>query len=166
VTRVFAKAAIPSGPKPAFVTGDFNGDGAEDLAVLVKANDQQLSVLNDEMANWVLEDPKKVFLPRPNITLPPTKAPEPVRAEKGEPLLAIIHGVGPGGWRNADAKQTFVLKNSGTSIMTEPGKGLREGRDRQKLPPIRGDAIREAMGSKSGLIIWNGAKYGWYSPEQ
>src|SRR2546428_7482509 len=36
VARVFDKAALPDAlPNPTFVVGDFNGDGSEDLAVVV-----------------------------------------------------------------------------------------------------------------------------------
>jgi len=81
-------------------------------------------------------------------------------------LLAIIHGVGPQGWRSTEAKQTFLLKNgAGTNMTTESKKSLRESKDKQKLPPIRGDAIRSVIDRKSGLILWTGAKYAWYSPE-
>ena len=39
VARVFEKAATPdTSREPNFATGDFNGDGSEDLAVAVKAS--------------------------------------------------------------------------------------------------------------------------------
>lgn len=167
VKRVFESVTTPDAtPGPIYVVGDFNGDGSEDLAVIVKPNEGKLSEVNNEVANWILEDPRKVFIPRANATAPLPSQPAPVRAEKGDMLLAIIHGVGPQGWRSTEAKQTFLLKNGGASNMTaESLKSLRASKDKQKLPTIRGDAIHSAIDGKSGLILWTGAKYAWYSPD-
>jgi hypothetical protein len=167
VARVFAKVANPgTAPNTNFVIGDFNGDGSEDLAVVVKPNDDKIAEVNDEMANWILEDPRKVPLPRSNLSLPLPAKPSPVRAEKGELLLAIIHGVGAQGWRSVDAKQTFLLKNgTASNLTTQPSRSLRERKDKQSLPPIKGDAINEAVDGKSVMILWTGAKYAWYTPE-
>lgn len=166
VTRVFQKVAAGTDSKTGFVVGDFNGDGAEDLAVIVRPAEGKLPEVNNELANWILEDPKKVFLPRAGVSLPPSTKPMPVRAEKGDALLAIIHGVGPQGWRSGDARQTFLLKNGTDGNMsTQSMKSLRESKDKQKLPPIKGDAINAALGGKAGLILWTGAKYAWYSPD-
>ena len=163
VVRVFGKVATPDPSlSTSFVVGDFNGDGSEDLAVAVKADPAQLGEINNEMANWTLEDPKLVSIPgQDKGPRPPSK---PVHAEKGDSLLAIIHGFGPQGWRNAEAKQTFLLKNAvGNSMQTETATVLRHGKERQKLPPVRGDAIHQTLGGKAGIIFWTGAKYAWYS---
>jgi hypothetical protein len=163
VSRVFEKAALPAAsPNPAFVVGDFNGDGSEDLAVAVKPNEDSLGEINNELANWILEDPRKVVIPKTSAGR--SAPPKPVRAEKGEILLAIIHGVGPQGWRNPQAKQTFLLKNAAASKLTfQSIRNLRESKDKQKLPPLRGDAIGETIEGANGLVYWTGAKYAWYS---
>src|SRR5882762_6240556 len=108
VARVFEKAATPDTSRdPNFATGDFNGDGSEDLAVAVKATEGSLETINSELANWILEDPRNIFVQRTGAAqMPPHK---PIRAAKGDMLLAIIHGVGPQGWRSPEARQTFLL---------------------------------------------------------
>ncbi len=168
VTRVFQKAAIADTTRNAnFVIGDFNGDGSEDLAVVTKAGENSLAEINSEFANcanWTLEDPNKIPIPgaRPATQMNP---PVPVRAEKGDTLLAIIHGVGPKGWRNPEAKQTFLLKNSvGSQMTSAPARTLMNSQEKRALPSLRGDAIRETIHGKSGLLFWTGAKYAWYSP--
>ena len=130
---------------------------------MTKASDSSLKELNSELANWTLEDPRR-------IPIPGTKAaneltpPKLVRAEKGDTLLAIIHGVGPKGWRNPEAKQTFLLKSgSGSEMKTEPAAVLLNSKDKRKLPPLGGDAIRQTVAGQSGLLFWTGAKYAWYS---
>src|SRR6266496_4937814 len=59
IERVFEKVAAPDGTlRPSLVVGDFNGDGSEDLAVAVKPGDDAFPQINNELANWMLEDPK------------------------------------------------------------------------------------------------------------
>jgi hypothetical protein len=163
VVRVFEKAATPDASRePNFVVGDFNGDGSEDLAVAVKATEGSLDTINSELANWILEDPKNIFVQRTGAAQMPSH--KPVRVAKGDLLLAIIHGFGPQGWRSPEARQTFLLKNAtGSNLVVQSVKDLRDKKEMQKLPALRGDAISETVGGKTGLLFWTGAKYGWYS---
>ncbi|HVS83147.1 MAG TPA: hypothetical protein VHE60_15570 [Pyrinomonadaceae bacterium] len=167
MTRVFQKAAaLDPASVPGFVVGDFNGDGSEDLAIVTKTSEGSLGEINNEMANWILEDPRNV--PIPGTTQSRLMAPgKRVRAEKGDTLLAIIHGAGPKGWRNPEAKQTFLLKNGAGSNMTVLAvKVLLASKGKAKLPPMRGDTISQTIGGKPGILFWTGAKYAWYpSPE-
>src|SRR6267154_1021163 len=50
--RVFSDD-VRTGGVTAFVIGDFNGDGSEDLAVVVHPSPGKLSVINDELSNWI-----------------------------------------------------------------------------------------------------------------
>jgi hypothetical protein len=165
VARVFDKVATPDASRPGFAVGDFNGDGSEDLAVAIKPGENSLGEINNELANWLLEDPRTVVINTATTVRPPPN--KPVRAERGDSLLAIIHGVGPQGWRNPEAKQTFLLKNGAGSNMTVlEVKGLLASKGRTKLPPLRGDTISETVDGKAGILFWNGAKYAWRpSPE-
>jgi len=162
VARVFEKAATPDTSRDQnFAVGDFNGDGSEDLAVAVKPTEGSLETINNELANWILEDPQNISVQRTGTAQMPSH--KPVRAAKGDMLLAIIHGVGPKGWRSPEAKQTFLLKNAtGSNLLVQSVKDLRDKRDK-KLPTLRGDAISETIAGKSGLLFWTGAKYAWYS---
>jgi len=162
VVRVFEKLATPDASRnDSFAVGDFNGDGSEDLAVVVKASEGALDDINNELANWVLEDPRIVPIPKAGSSprIPPGKQ---VRAERGDNLLAIIHGVGTQGWRAPEAKQTFLLKNgAGSKILAQSLEGLRN--TAQKLPPLKGDVLDETIGGKSGFVFWTGAKYAWWA---
>jgi FG-GAP repeat len=162
VARVFAKTATPdTSLHPGYVVGDFNGDGFEDLAVAVKVGEGYLGEINNELANWVLEDPRNVATRTATTPMPPGK---PARAEKGDTLLAIIHGVGAQGWRAPEAKQTFLLKNgAGSNMLVKSPEGLRSAKGDPKLPLLKGDIINETTGNGSGLVFWTGAKYAWYS---
>jgi len=162
MARVFHEtASLDETQAPSFVVGDFNGDGSEDLAVVSKESETSLGEINNELANWILEDPR-------TVPIPGTKAanelqrPKPVKVEKTDSLLAIIHGVGPQGWRNREARQAFLLRSgAGTNIMVRFASDLRSDSSNSKLPPFRGDAIRETINGRHGLIFWTGAKYAW-----
>lgn len=162
VARVFDKVATADTARNStFAVGDFNGDGSEDLAVVVNPGADGLKEINNELANWVLEDPRNVAIPSsaPVSRVPPGK---PVRATKGDTLLAIIHGVGSQGWRALEAKQTFVLKNgAGSKFLTQTPGEIRN--TVRKSPALRGDVLNETIGGRSGFLFWTGAKYAWWA---
>ena len=161
IARIFEKSAtVDQGRSPAFLVGDFNGDGSEDLAVMTKPNDAALSEINNELANWTLEDPHEVPIPGTKAADQLTR-PKAVKAESNDELLAIIHGVGQSGWRNPQARQAFLLRNSvGTDATVQTAASLREVPSRGSVP-LRGDAIMETVKGHRGLIFWTGARYGW-----
>jgi hypothetical protein len=163
VGRVFDKAASADlTPSPeGYLVGDFNGDGSEDLAVVVTPTEAGLKDINSEVANWTLDDPGNVSSSGAHPA-----ANKKVQADKGKTLLAIIHGVGPSGWHSAEAKQTYLLKNGvGGNMIVQPLTRLRAFKDKQRLPSMRGDAIQETVAGKSGLLFWNGSAYAWYSEQ-
>jgi hypothetical protein len=164
VSRVYENVAAPDvSIEPGYVIGDFNGDGSEDLAVVVKAGNDMLTQINNELANWTLEDPKQVREPNTAAVAQTTPA-KPARAEKGDNFLAIIHGVGKKGWRNPEARQSFLLKNAaGQSMTVSPVSSKENGNEEEKLPPLRGDAITMTIGGRPGMLLWTGAKYAWHS---
>lgn len=157
-----------TGRPPSFVAGDFNWDGSEDLAVLVTPVDGKLDAINSEVANWVLEDPARVripdFLPRRASMPPPTRT----AISKGDTLLAVIHGAGPGGWRARQISHFYLLKNAGASQLQRQSRtafyaGTRKAPKRMQT--VRGDVIAETRGNTRGFIVYAGGKYAWYSPE-
>jgi len=77
-----------------FLTGDFNGDQSEDLAIVVRATPEKIADINSELANWTIQDADKAFLPPPgkSVVVPPKMGPQKI--ESGEQLLAIILGLG------------------------------------------------------------------------
>ena len=87
-----------------FLTGDFNGDGSEDIAIVVKPAKGKVSELNSEYVNWILEDPRQVNAPGQKR--------QPVKVSSDDSLLAVIHGYERQGWRSNLARQTYLLKNA------------------------------------------------------
>ena len=136
-----------SRPTP-FMTGDFNGDHSEDIAVVVKP--RKLADLNSEYVNWILEDPQHLQQAAMNV-------------RKDDVLLAVIHGHNREGWRHEFARQTYLLKNAvGTDLETMSIKQLRSSGERRLLPSLRGDVIREKLKGSGGIIYWTGGKYAWH----
>ncbi|HEY3026506.1 MAG TPA: hypothetical protein VGJ55_10185, partial [Pyrinomonadaceae bacterium] len=157
VKRVFKDAAlIDTGRNSNFITGDFNGDSSQDIAVILKPAPGKLAQMNEEIPPWILKDP---FSANQSGT-------PPLRIAEGEPLLAVIHGYGPNGWRDPQATQTFLLKNAVGSSPTAEGKNQFVTANRgKKLPRLRGDLIGEVLRGTSGYIYYADATYAWYDPK-
>jgi hypothetical protein len=174
LARVYQNAVTADAQgRASALTGDFNGDGSQDIALIVKPNRAHLSEINSEFSNWILEDPHHVVTPLTAARVDQGAAPPPPKAQvkTGETLIAIIHGYKSEGWRNADAKQTYLLINAaGTEMRTQTGTEARrlvkEDDAAQHFPNVRGDLICQLLEGKAGCLYWTGAKYGWYDPTQ
>jgi hypothetical protein len=156
-----------TGRPPSFVAGDFNWDGSEDLAVLVTPAEGRLDEINSELANWVVEDPAKVrileFLPK-RVSMP---GPTRVTVNKGDTLLAVIHGAGPDGWRARQISHFYLVANAGATQLQRQSKDAFYASTRdapKRMQTVRGDVIAETRGNTRGFIVYAGGKYAWYSP--
>ena len=156
VKRVFKDVAVVHPDyKSSFLAGDFNGDLSQDLAVVLKPVTEKLAEMNEEYPPWLLRDPRLPHKPR-----------EPLRVEKDEALLAVIHGYGKNDWRDPEATQTFLLKNAvGSGMRVQNGiefvKNFRGG----KKPRPQGDLIGENLKGSDGYLYYNAATYSWYDPK-
>jgi hypothetical protein len=160
--RVYRRAVSVDerSPAPALV-GDFNGDGSEDIAVAVKPSDGALEELNSEVANWIVQDPRRAV---PSGRLPPGQPGSwPAKIEPADAPLALIHGHGPRGWRDPNATQSYLLKNVA-------GEGLRVVPLRQFPPALRlkkraaaskADIISGKLNGVSGFLYWASGEYAW-----
>jgi hypothetical protein len=147
------------------VVGDFNHDGSQDIAIVVKPTRENLQKLNSPYAPWIVEDLSKVTLPvdRNGVRVLPAK-PGPTRIEENEELLLIVHGYEKRGWRNPQAQQTYLLRHAvGDGLSAEPLKNMLSDTAQQSSHiGIGGDVIREQMVDGAGFVYWTGAKYAWY----
>jgi hypothetical protein len=142
--------------KSSVLAGDFNGDLSQDLAVVVKPVPEKLAEMNEQYPRWLLRDPREPHNPRQ----------PPLRVEKDEALLAVIHGYGNKDWRDPEATQTFLLKNVvGTGMRVQNGiefvKNFRGG----IKPRPQGDLIGETLKGSEGYLYYNAATYSWYDPK-
>jgi hypothetical protein len=167
VLQVFGGAvAVAENPDAIVMTGDFNGDGWQDLAVVVRCALGKADKLNDPYANWTVENPRRLRPPELNhMTLQPLPHPpsrEPIHA--GDFLLAIIHGDGPAGWRDPKASQAFLLYNSvGKELSVKNHQRVITSTDRRRvMPPLRGDVITQVVGEQTGFVYWLGGEYLWF----
>ena len=154
VKRVFKDAAaIDTGYNPNFLAGDFNGDGSQDIAVIIKP--ANLDEMNQDLPPWLLREPRS--------NNPPTVR---LRIEKHDVLLAVIHGYGTNDWRDPQATQTFVLKNVvGNDLRVESGKAFAKAHSGKRLPRPQGDLIAERLQGTDGYLYYATATYAWYDPK-
>ena len=164
--RIYKDAVnVDSSRHDNFVVGDFNGDGSQDIAIVVKPGKGMLPELNSEYSNWIREDPLEVGkLAAHAHDQQPFKKRKPTIVTGRDNLLAVIHGYQAAGWRDAKATQTYLLKNAvGEKLSTQTPKSLlSDTTNRQQLPPLRGDVIRETLNGTPGLLYWTGARYAWH----
>jgi hypothetical protein len=171
VDRIFGAAVVIDAKRaPYFIVGDFNGDLSEDLAVALNPAPDRTSEIEDELASWILVDPMRPPVGRGKLSLRPEVRREiemrrRVRVEAGSALLGIIHGFGSGGWRDREATQTYVLKDSANgSMATQLYEQTVTSENKELLPRIWGDVIAQRVSGRPGFLYYNGAKYSWYDP--
>lgn len=154
VRRIFKDAAVvDTSYNPNFLAGDFNGDGSQDLAVILKP--VKLDLMNQELPPWLVREPRAKRDPR--IAL---------KIQKDETLLAVIHGYGTNDWRDPDATQTFVLKNVvGNDLKVHSGEEFVTANSGRKLPRPQGDLIGETVQGTPGYLYFAAATYSWYDPK-
>ena len=154
VKRVFKDAAVvDTNYNPSVLSGDFNGDGSQDLAVILKP--AKLDLMNQELPPWLVRQPRNNKAAR---------APAPI--EQDETLLAVIHGFGANHWRDPDATQTFVLKNVvGQNLKVHSLKEFVSANSGKKLPRPQGDLIGETVEGTAGYLYFAQATYSWYDPK-
>jgi hypothetical protein len=156
---------IDTSQREPYIVGDFNGDGSQDLAVIVRPAKGALAKLNSEYANWIVEDPRRVVLPDPNKAvqrLPKTQ--ESAKVQQDDLLLLVLHGYRQEGWHHPYARQTFLLRNVvGENIraqsLNEASKSTGGKNTSTQLP---GDVIKEKLAGQEGFLYWTNAKYAWH----
>jgi rhodanese-related sulfurtransferase len=153
VKRVFKDAAVlHPDHNPNFVTGDFNGDSSQDLAVVLKPDN--VAEMNQEYPPWLVRDPLSNGSP-PRLPI-----------KRDEVLLAVIHGYGANEWRDPDATQTFVLKNvAGNDLKVRTSTEFVAANTGRKLPRPQGDLIAETVDGRSGYLYYAVSTYSWYDPK-
>jgi hypothetical protein len=149
---------------PGFVVGDFNGDQAQDIAVIVEPVKEKLDDLNSDVAAWLIRDPLSASLPDPVMAVkrndPPTR---PVITASDAVLLVVLHGYGTQGWRDPEARQTYLLKNAvGSALSVQPRRAALAAIKGTPVPSVRGDVIK--MASTAGFLYFGSSSYAWYDP--
>jgi len=158
--------------KPYYLTGDFNGDSAQDLVVAVRIK-EPLSTLQKDV---------KVLSPwgaaYGNATFPADPVAKPTLA------LVIIHGTATGWQTQTSAKflmvgdspiliQNYSRLSGGPDALRELMSVVRRGKLRrgEYLPPTvqrarKGDVIVLGTEAADSYLYWNGKTYSWEeSPE-
>ncbi|MDT5121895.1 MAG: hypothetical protein QOC96_1377 [Acidobacteriota bacterium] len=152
---------------PGYIIGDFNGDGSQDIAVVVRPAKDKIEEINSELANWILEDPRQVVLPDPHKSVQklPSNS-ESVKVKPNALLLTIIHGYKEEGWRNPEAKQVYLLSNAvGSAMVAAPLKDLQSATGNKNEQSLSGDIIKETLAGEQGFLYWTGAKYAWHKKQ-
>lgn len=159
--RVFGNAVTFSTQPQKFLVGDFNGDGSEDLAIVAHPKEAKLADINSDFANWTVQDAEQAMIPTGKQTVIRLEKPVLPKIAAGEQVLAIIHGYGAKGWRDADARQAYLVKHAAGMLEgTEPS--VSEKAIRAMHLPVETDLIRATRSNKPGFVFWTGGMYAWH----
>ena len=150
---------------PFYLTGDFNGDGAQDIVIVARIKGHRSDLPPDVKVYNPFERPKAVFPADPLAN--PTVA------------LAIIHG-SRAGWQTPPALEKFLLFGESPVLILNLGRVtsgdpnavknlmelLRKGPRRLRnlgWPPAaaRGDSIVLGTEATDSILYWNGKTYRW-----
>ena len=163
--RVFGDSLVVSkSNRPFFIVGDFNGDEAEDLALIARPAPGKLQDVNSELSNWTIQDADKALVPSSakKVVVPLNEARPTVG--NGEEVLAIIHGVGPSGWRGPDARQAYLVKHAAATLVgTAPS--VSQKAIRAMRLPVETEIIKQVRNNKKGFLFWTGGVYAWHPSE-
>jgi hypothetical protein len=162
--RVFGSDLIAQSGSHSFIVGDFNGDESEDIAVIARPAPGKLDDINNELANWIIQDADKAFIPPPTkkVVVPPAQ--ERPRIAQDEEVLAIIHGYGPQGWRNSDARQAYLIKHAAATLLGTAPSISQKAIRAMKLP-VETEIIKQVRNNKKGFLFWTGGVYAWHPSE-
>jgi hypothetical protein len=164
VARIYKDAVrVNTTRAPGFVIGDFNGDQSQDIAVVVEPVKEKLDDLNSDVAAWIIRDPLSASL-APLIAVKRDEPPaRPVITDGDAVLLAVIHGYGAQGWRDAQARQTYLLKNAaGNRLTVAPRRTALTAIKGTSAPSVHGDVIKMTTAGTAGFLYHSGASYLWY----
>jgi hypothetical protein len=163
--RVFGDDLITNAAnRQSFIVGDFNGDESEDIAIIAHPAPGKLDEVNSEFSNWIVQDADKAFIAPAGkaVVVPPRQARPHI--EPGEEVLAIIHGFGPQGWRNPDARQAYLIKHAAATFAgTAPS--LSQKAIRAMKLPLETEIIKQVRNNKKGFLFWTGGVYAWHPSE-
>jgi hypothetical protein len=151
--------------KPYYLRGDFNGDGAQDIVIVVRINGSRSDLAADVKIYNPFERPKAIY--------PENPATNPTLA------LALIHGSRPG-WQTPPALEKFLLfgqtpiliLNHSRAVSSEAAdkNGLMELLTKRSTkyrgdgwPPAtaKGDSIVLGTEATDSILYWNGKAYRW-----
>jgi hypothetical protein len=160
--RAFGETVRPATRPRRCIVGDFNGDGAEDVAMPVRPAEGRLLELNDGLANWRVQDALAEDASRREP--PPNTEHGGATVEPGDLLLAVVHGFGPRGWRDDRARQCYLVRHAtGTPLEARPRTELLRYVGRvPDAAQLTGDVILCAAGRRPGFVYWTGARYAWH----
>jgi len=128
------------------LTGDFNGDGIEDVAFVVTSH----GALQTDSSRFRVIDPSSEYF---GIGDPKITSQFAAQYPGGSRYLLIIHGMGKEAWRVKEPKERFVLINVNFDRISVGHM--------EKKKKVMDDIDLEETGVLSSFLYWNGRRYKW-----
>lgn len=159
--QVFHGAVRAVGTPDSFAAGDFNRDGLTDLAALADVSPERVGDVNDGLAAWIVLDASVGPITPKTGAVPPRP-----HLAAGERVLVVINAFDEAGWRNPEARQTYILKGVTGGPLGGTAMASVAGRTSVLLGPPFGDALISQAGTRRGFVFFLNGRYSWVPFEE
>lgn len=133
-------------PSFPILTGDFNGDGVEDIAVVVTSRD----ALQTDSSRFRVIDPSSDYF---GVGDPKITSQFASQYPGGSRYLLIIHGTGKEAWRTKEPRERFVVINISFDRISVGHM--------ERKKKVMDDIDLEETGVLNSFLYWNGRRYKW-----
>jgi hypothetical protein len=148
VQRAFGKSCSLE-PNAPFATGDLNGDGVEDLAVVARCKNP---LIDQDEYNFRVIDPYYSFYGYGNPRVTSQIGQDDPRMKSV--VLLVIHGDGPDAWRSQAPKAKFLIINLPVKQIAVKKMRLKKRKTGTAI------YVEESGGDQmTSAIFWDGKKY-------
>jgi hypothetical protein len=142
-----------------YLVGDFDGDGVQDIAIVVKT-DRLPATVQIAGLSYEMIDPYHAYFGAGDIRIARMFTASDMKSERE---LAIVHGVGADAWHASQPKAKYMVINlpfdTLTTVTIMPPK-----KNKKHLGPITGIRAEEDR-IMASMLVWNGKKYRWVPDE-
>jgi hypothetical protein len=138
-----------------YLLGDFDGDGVQDIAIVVKT-DRLPATVQIAGLSYEMVDPYHAYFGAGDIRIARMFTATDMKSEHE---LAIIHGSGADGWHASEPKAKYLVINlpfdTLSTVTIMPPK-----KNKKHLAPMTGIRAEEDR-IMASVLVWNGKKYRW-----
>jgi hypothetical protein len=142
-----------------YLLGDFDGDGVQDIAIVVKTDRLPATVQMAGLSYYII-DPYHAYFGAGDIRIARMFTASDMKSERE---LALLHGSGADTWHAAQPKAKYLVINlpfdTLSTITIMPPK-----RNKKHLGPMTGIRAEEDR-IMASMLVWNGKKYRWVPDE-
>jgi hypothetical protein len=115
-------------------------------------------MINGELANWTIQDANQFFTPPAGQRVIFRQKRSRPSVEPGEPLLAVIHGIGDAGWKDSAARQAYLVRHAAFGCL----RAIPATSHIENAPAsIKNSEVIYERSKRAAFLFWNRSQYTW-----